>query len=284
MAGVAARRANVPLVTFSGDLQGLARRLSDALSAYRTVAGSRLAPVDVLVPHRAMGEWLNGELAALNGAVLNVRWVNSPSAFLAQMGREPSAWFGAVHRLIGSDLVDRAEFVPVRDFLEREGTSRDERWDLRRYVLSNRIARSLQQSSAHWPEGQAQLLKGSKDSRWMGLLWKEASASVKGPSEEEASAPRPLFVFDVAVPGLDLLEAVSGWSGPVQVFVRSAVEAPEGHVWHRHGQLREVGVARWLGIGAKVEGGAPKVARTAAPDLVRLDVANQRRGAESAAA
>ncbi|MFM2152420.1 MAG: hypothetical protein RL199_855 [Pseudomonadota bacterium] len=268
-------------LVLSDSASGLAARLAEELARVRTACGP-LAPVELLVPHRAMAEWLTLELTARTGGVANLRFL-TPSRLLAEHGRTAGGLTAEVYRLLDDETLASPGFEGVLAYIHRDGTS-DERRKLRRYELARRVAATFAQYAAHLPGGPPAPEDGAPMARWQQELWRHLA----GPATPTpgASAGAPLFVFDVAVPGADLVRAVLDRSEEVRVFARrSHPRASEPGGWHRHGRLFALGAQRWRDAGAVAAAVASEPPASSAPPRVhRLDAPSVRRGLEAVAA
>lgn len=256
---------------FGTDLHHLAALLHARVRAFRTPERGALAKVYVVAPHRAMREWLKQELAALGGAVGNVRFL-SPGQVLARCGRSTGATLGAAHALLDDAHLDA--LPAAKRYIDHDGDD-EARRELRRYTLASRLASQFTRYAAQGfaPSG--------KD--WRTTLWKAAAPTLV-PQVPEAPLDAPLFVFDVPAPGVDFIAATEALGVERHVFLRSQATTETADLWLRHGAQLRLGEERWRAHGA-VEASAPaQPGPRQVPDVTVLEAPSIRRACEAAAA
>ncbi|MEN9796847.1 MAG: hypothetical protein RL653_543 [Pseudomonadota bacterium] len=230
----------------------LAAALAAELHAWREQQGP-FAPAHVVVPHKALSEWLMNELSELHGAVLNLHRL-SPQA-LTRTDDE----MGLVGRIYAAfqDEAFLEEAAFVRQYVHGEPggaapAARARRQKLRALVLAQRTAalfRSYREQSPGFPEL-------DECPAWQRLLWKRVV--VESSARAVPELPR-LFLFDVAAPAEALLREVKRRADAgceVTVFVRVAAPVPltlEAPVLDEALDSVQAVLAAWRGLGAVEE-------------------------------
>ena len=165
--------------------------------------GQLFAPEQVLVDNRVLGDWLNMEIARSRGIAANIHYLQPHELFwdLARkllgeaavpketpLSKAEMSW--KLYGLLGDEsLLDQADLLPVKNYLQGEPSSAADEVALKRHQLSTSIADLFDQylvyrpdwinswskgkaiSAPHWPSND------TDNEKWQRLLWQALSAS-----------------------------------------------------------------------------------------------------------
>jgi len=240
--------ASIELV-LGRDTSELAAACADRIAQLRRQPGAALAPVEVVAAHRAMREWLALELARQQGASIHLLWRTAEQVVCGDRPRRVERTAALFQLLATEAIIGDASMSTARSYIEREST--DDRRALRRYRLAARVARAFAGYEAHAPELLARWSAGdaSPAEAWQALLWRQLAPTVVTAAIEQPADEPPLILFDLPLPGYDLVEAVRRRRGPVFVLQRQAAGA-QTEAWRRHARPQLEALERWRTVTA----------------------------------
>lgn len=208
-------------VHHSFDLQ----RLVDALaSVVAEPLASPFAAETVVVPSRAMGDWLGLRLAEKQGIWANPRFVTLEALVGARaFDRDEVAWTIAA---VLPQLLGLAKLAPVAAYLEGDGDG------TKRHALSRRLASTFLRYAAHRP-AMLRAWEWAEDDvpaehAWQPIVWRAVVARLGRAAHDDAELPERLSVF--APEGLPLAHADAlaalAKKRPIHVFTRTSENHP----------------------------------------------------------